>query len=127
MPEPVTIEKAASQPHLGSTRGAIDEPEDRRTCALRTGAVSAVDQVAPELGEGVRFTDTTDEVLFRQQLQVVPGREVQQGSFTSDLDKHFRDMDTRQVDVQMLSISPQIFAYNLEPDVSVRVCRLLTD
>ncbi len=82
------------------------------------------DASMPASTYAVRIADGSGRVLQSLAARDVPGGDAEQ---VYSLERRVRDMDRLGVDVHVLSISPWLFAYHLDPATMVAVCRLLND
>lgn len=82
------------------------------------------DGAMPRSTYGVRITAADGRLLQHQSPRDVPGSDFDQ---VCRLERRETDMDRLGIDLQVLSVSPWLFAYHLEPAVGVAVCQVMND
>jgi len=89
---------------------------------LSEEAMRRLQQELPQLGVKHTATDADFGVL---EVAGTAYRPFPRGGF--DLDRRLRDMDTAEVDMQVVSNTPQTFLYGLDPQVTDKASRIQND
>jgi aminocarboxymuconate-semialdehyde decarboxylase len=87
---------------------------------LAKETISLIAKAAPVVAPKLTHIDQESSLL---EIAGTPYRPFPRGGF--DLERRLRDMDAAQVDMQVVSNTPQTFLYNLDPAVTATCCRIL--